>query len=180
MRYSTSERSSFWLTEKLGRVSIPIVSLSRFKNETLKHPSPSVYPEIYSYIFLSVERRRVMVVILWCIKYTISVTAVRRWHQSLRGEHQIVTTIAWVTLIYLGSTFYQPLLTYSKRARFPRYYPRSIVLSLRENTTFGLHRYKPINCSFDRTKTASLLNRAVPLPDKEIRSFFPIYCTKGL
>ena len=41
--------------------------------------------------------------------------------------------------------------------------------------TIGLHRYKPIFAKETLTfaRIASLQNRAVPLPDKEIRSSFP-------
>ena len=41
--------------------------------------------------------------------------------------------------------------------------------------TVGLHRYKPIGCvkKCINTRIASLQNRAIPLPDKEIRSTFP-------
>src|ERR1700730_5208360 len=44
---STSERSAFWLTEKLGLTSHPTRSLGRGEKETVKQPSPSTYPEIY-------------------------------------------------------------------------------------------------------------------------------------
>ena len=44
---STSLRSPFWLTERLGRTSQPTRSVGRGEIETVKHPSPSTYPEMY-------------------------------------------------------------------------------------------------------------------------------------
>src|SRR4029450_10888063 len=44
----TSARSPFWLTEKLGRTSHPTLSVARGAMETVKHPSPSTYPEMYA------------------------------------------------------------------------------------------------------------------------------------
>src|SRR5438874_2572607 len=43
----TSERSPFWLTDRLGLTSQPTNSVGRGENETVKHPSPSTYPERY-------------------------------------------------------------------------------------------------------------------------------------
>ena len=40
-------RSPFWLTERLGRTSHPTLSVGRGEMETVKHPSPSTYPEMY-------------------------------------------------------------------------------------------------------------------------------------
>src|ERR1700738_1744333 len=47
MADSTSARSAFWLTEKLGRTSHPIRSFLRGEKETGKQPSPSTYPDMY-------------------------------------------------------------------------------------------------------------------------------------
>src|SRR6476661_5722751 len=44
---STSSRSPFWLTERLGRTSHPTRRVGRGEIETVKHPSPSTYPEMY-------------------------------------------------------------------------------------------------------------------------------------
>ena len=44
---STSLRSPFWLTDKLGRTSQPTRRVGRGEIETVKHPSPSTYPEMY-------------------------------------------------------------------------------------------------------------------------------------
>jgi hypothetical protein len=44
----TSARSPFWLTEKLGLTSHPTSSVARGAIETVKHPSPSAYPEMYA------------------------------------------------------------------------------------------------------------------------------------
>src|SRR6266480_6551575 len=44
----TSARSPFWLTEKLGLTSHPTASEARGEIETVKHPSPSTYPEMYA------------------------------------------------------------------------------------------------------------------------------------
>src|SRR6185436_4283278 len=44
---STSLRSPFWLTDTLGRTSHPTRSVGRGPIETVKHPSPSTYPEMY-------------------------------------------------------------------------------------------------------------------------------------
>jgi hypothetical protein len=41
---STSLRSAFWLTEKLGRTSQPISKVLRGEKETVKQPSPSTNP----------------------------------------------------------------------------------------------------------------------------------------
>src|ERR1043165_8410258 len=50
---STSARSPFWLTEKLGRISQPnLWRLLRLKL-TQKHPSPSAYPDRYALAFES-------------------------------------------------------------------------------------------------------------------------------
>src|SRR5258707_15391329 len=43
----TSERSPFWLTDRLGRTSQPTTSVGLGEIETVKHPSPSTYPEMY-------------------------------------------------------------------------------------------------------------------------------------
>src|SRR6266542_1618820 len=43
----TSLRSPFWLTEMLGLTSNPTTSVSLGAIETVKHPSPSTYPEMY-------------------------------------------------------------------------------------------------------------------------------------
>ena len=48
MRNSTSARSWFCPTQKLGFVSHPIKNLSHLEKDTEKHPSPSEKPEIYS------------------------------------------------------------------------------------------------------------------------------------
>src|SRR5689334_9118366 len=45
---STSARSPFWLTERLGLTSQPTSSFARGEMETVKHPSPSTYPEMYA------------------------------------------------------------------------------------------------------------------------------------
>src|SRR5437016_2212082 len=47
MSRSTSSRSPFWLTERLGRTSQPTRRVGRGEIETVKHPSPSTYPEMY-------------------------------------------------------------------------------------------------------------------------------------
>src|SRR5438477_9616023 len=44
---STSTRSPFWLTDRLGRTSHPTTRVGRGAIETVKHPSPSTYPEMY-------------------------------------------------------------------------------------------------------------------------------------
>jgi hypothetical protein len=44
---STSLRSPFWLTERLGLASHPTNSVGRGEMETVKQPSPSTYPEMY-------------------------------------------------------------------------------------------------------------------------------------
>src|SRR6476646_10976567 len=44
---STSLRSPFWLTDRLGLTSQPTRSVGRGEIETVKHPSPSTYPEMY-------------------------------------------------------------------------------------------------------------------------------------
>src|SRR6266700_1019007 len=44
---STSLRSPFWLTDRLGLTSQPTLSVGLGEIETVKHPSPSMYPEIY-------------------------------------------------------------------------------------------------------------------------------------
>src|SRR5262245_36448020 len=44
---STSMRSPFWLTENPGLTSQPTRSVGRGEIETVKHPSPSTYPEMY-------------------------------------------------------------------------------------------------------------------------------------
>src|ERR1041385_3294113 len=44
---STSLRSPFWLTDKLGLTSQPTRRVGRGEIETVKHPSPSTYPEMY-------------------------------------------------------------------------------------------------------------------------------------
>src|SRR5918999_5180139 len=45
---STSARSPFWLTERLGLTSHPASSFARGEIETVKQPSPSTYPEMYA------------------------------------------------------------------------------------------------------------------------------------
>ena len=47
MSSSTSLRSPFWLTDRLGLTSQPTHSVGRGEMETVKHPSPSTYPEMY-------------------------------------------------------------------------------------------------------------------------------------
>ena len=47
MSNSTSARSPFWLTDRLGLTSHPADSVGRAEWETVKHPSPSTYPEMY-------------------------------------------------------------------------------------------------------------------------------------
>jgi hypothetical protein len=44
---STSARSPFWLTDRLGLTSHPTDSVGLGEVETVKHPSPSTYPERY-------------------------------------------------------------------------------------------------------------------------------------
>src|SRR5262249_16627976 len=44
---STSLRSPFWLTDTLGLTSQPTRRVGRGEIETVKHPSPSTYPEMY-------------------------------------------------------------------------------------------------------------------------------------
>src|SRR5919198_5370877 len=44
---STSLRSPFWLTDRLGLTSQPTTRVGRGEIETVKHPSPSTYPEMY-------------------------------------------------------------------------------------------------------------------------------------
>src|SRR5215470_16728757 len=44
---STSLRSPFWLTDRLGLTSQPTLRVGRGEIETVKHPSPSTYPEMY-------------------------------------------------------------------------------------------------------------------------------------
>src|SRR6266508_6969329 len=43
----TSLRSPFWLTEMLGLTSHLTNSVGRGAIDTVKHPSPSTYPEMY-------------------------------------------------------------------------------------------------------------------------------------
>jgi len=43
---STSLRSPFWLTDRLGLTSQPTTIVGG-EIETVKHPSPSTYPEMY-------------------------------------------------------------------------------------------------------------------------------------
>src|SRR4030095_14288643 len=47
MSSSTSARSPFWLTDRLGLTSHPANKVGRGEIETVKHPSPSTYPEMY-------------------------------------------------------------------------------------------------------------------------------------
>ena len=47
MSSSTSLRSPFWLTEMLGRTSHPTDRDPLGEIDTVKHPSPSTYPEMY-------------------------------------------------------------------------------------------------------------------------------------
>jgi hypothetical protein len=47
MSSSTSARSPFWLTDRLGLTPHPTDSVGRGEMETVKHPSPSTYPEMY-------------------------------------------------------------------------------------------------------------------------------------
>ena len=81
--------SSFWLTEKLGLVSQPTRNLSRFENEILKQPSPSIYPEIYSCILRFVLRAG----ILWKVYHiSILVAIIHRRPKSLRGQFCLLAT----------------------------------------------------------------------------------------
>src|SRR5713101_455018 len=47
MSISTSLRSPFWLTDRLGLTSHPTRRVFLGEIETVKHPSPSTYPEMY-------------------------------------------------------------------------------------------------------------------------------------
>jgi hypothetical protein len=47
MSRSTWLRSAFWLTDRLGRTSHPTNNVGRGEIDTVKHPSPSTYPEMY-------------------------------------------------------------------------------------------------------------------------------------
>src|SRR5437764_14735946 len=47
MSSSTSLRSPFWLTDRLGRTSHPTNKVGLGEIETVKHPSPSTNPEMY-------------------------------------------------------------------------------------------------------------------------------------
>ena len=55
---STSARSPFWLTEKLGRISHPNLCRALRLNDTQKHPSPSAYPVRYNPISTLPPRKR--------------------------------------------------------------------------------------------------------------------------
>src|SRR6266536_475764 len=46
MSSKTSARSPFWLTDRLGLTSQPTNSFGRGEIETVKHPSPSMYPKM--------------------------------------------------------------------------------------------------------------------------------------
>src|SRR3989344_5567910 len=88
MRNKTSARSWFCATQKLGFVSHPIKNLSRLENDTEKHPSPSVKPEIYSFRSLCFV---FSVCVLWCVivllhDSTIPVATGWRRPKSIRGQ----------------------------------------------------------------------------------------------
>jgi hypothetical protein len=92
MSSNTSLRSPFWLTDKLGLTSQRIRRVGRGEIETVKHPSPSTYPEMYDGRFVSSCRepaycsvRRFVTTGSYEPGATVSGASPRR-DQSLRGH----------------------------------------------------------------------------------------------
>jgi hypothetical protein len=117
--WSTSARSPFWLTEKLGLTSQPTSSVARGAMEMVKQPSPSTYPEMYA------ERNSRL-----CVE-----PASDRTHRfspagrTIRVRSHVLNGRSVVT----GSG--------TKCADFPRDYPLAATTSLRRRIRGGFPRY---------------------------------------
>src|ERR1700704_4455525 len=114
MADSTSARSAFWLTEKLGRTSHPIRSFLRGEKETVKQPSPSTYPDIYEE--MSISPAGVLAASTRLMSYinVFSMATLGIKPQSIRGQ-------------------------FLSEKRLP-----SVPPSRDRTSPFGLHRYKPV------------------------------------
>ena len=144
---STSERSPFWLTDRLGLTSHPTTSVGLGEIETVKHPSPSTHPERYDETSTSCREPA------YCPSHRFATS--RRYVGDVTGLEPHPEGISRYRAMPRGTS--------ASRRGLPTALPAGYRLVLGRGSRVGLRRYERV------CHTESLPCRANSLPDKEFR-----------
>src|SRR5437764_4883233 len=151
MSSSTSLRSLFWLTDRLGRTSHLTNKVGLGEIETVKHPSPSTYPEMYDGRSTRPCREPA-----YCSGHRFATLQPYGW--GVTATRSLVLSDSVVTGPYL----------LAQAEGFPRHYPPSIASFLIEAAGVG---FAVMSGIYPRDHSRG--GQVGYLPDKEFRSSPP-------